>query len=204
MKIEKLTENKIRVLVNFSDLNIEHLSSKNFINEALENSVLLADILKKAENEVGFNTDGCKLLIESFSSPENILVFTITKYISEMQKKKLTLKRKNLNFASLRTVFKFDDFEDFCLFCEQMNRFNLLDIKNISKNISLYLYNNTYFLIFKHIDTCSSFNKTFLSVLSEFATSLAFTTSFESKLLEHGKLIIKHNAILTGIKYFAH
>ena len=36
-------------------------------------------MLEQAKKEVGFNTDGCKLLIESFTS-DDILIFTITKY----------------------------------------------------------------------------------------------------------------------------
>lgn len=204
MKIEKLTENKIRVLINPSDLDIPDLSTQAFVTEALENHFLLADILKKAEIEVGFNTDGCKLLIESFSSSENILVFTITKYSPKVQKKKLSIKKKTLDFINSNMVFKFENFEDFCLLCERINQINSFNIKNLTKNISLHLYNNTYFLLIKNIDINYDFIKTFCLLATEFATPFFYSTSFESKLLEHGKVIFKNNAILNGIKYFAH
>lgn len=202
MKIEKITENKIRVLFNSSDFNFEHLSSKNFIAETLQNSFLLAEILKKAENEVGFNTDGCRLLIESFSSSENILVFTITKYTSEAQKRKLIVRKKDNNYEKLSTVFQFETFENFCLLCTRIKQSNLMKKKEFFKNISLYLYNNTYFLIIKNVSIYDDLLKSLISLVSEFATPVKTTHSFENKLLEHGKLIIKHNAILTGIKYF--
>lgn len=202
MKIEKITENKIRVLFNSSDFNFEHLSSKNFIAETLQNSFLLAEILKKAENEVGFNTDGCKLLIESFSSSENILVFTITKYTPEAQKRKLIVRKKHTYYENLRTVFQFETFENFCLLCTRIKQSNLMKKKEFLKNISLYLYNNTYFLIIKNVSIYDDLLKSLISLISEFATPVKTTYSFENKLLEHGELIIKHNAILAGIKYF--
>ncbi len=204
MKIEKLTENKIRVLINPSDFDIENLSPMSFIDKALESNFLLADILKKAECEVGFNTDGCKLLVESFSSSENILVFTITKYSPKVQKKKITAKKKYSVCENSNFVFKFDDFEDFCLLCERINQVNTFDMKNFSKKLSLYFYDNTYFLLVKDIDACCNSARTFICLLNEFATSLPLTFGLESKLLEHGKVIMKNNAILTGIKHFVH
>ena len=204
MKIEKLTENKIRVLINPSDFDIENLSPMTFIDKALESNFLLADILKKAECEVGFNTDGCKLLIESFSSSENILVFTITKYSTKTQKKKITAKKKNFTCTNSNSVFRFDSFEDFCLLCERINQLSIVDIKKFSKSISLYLYDNTYFLLVKNVDVSCDFSRAFLCLIEEFANPLPFTLGLESKLLEHGEIIMKNNAILTGIKYFAH
>ena len=206
MKIEKLTENKIRVLINPSDFDIENLSPMTFIDTALESNFLLADILKKAECEVGFNTDGCKLLVESFSSSENILVFTITKYSPKVQKKKITTKKKFNGCAHPNSVFKFDNFEDFCLLCERINQVatSKADIKNLFKDISLYLYDDTYFLLVKNVDTCCDISRAFMCLVSEFAKPLTLTLGFESKLLEHGKVVMKNNAILTGINYFVH
>ena len=45
--------------------------------------------------------------------------------------------------------------------------------------------------------------KSFYSIASEFLTPVHYSSNFESKLLEHGKVIIKGNAIMTGIKYFS-
>ena len=202
MKIERLTENKIRVLINSSDFDIENVDITAFLSQTLEDNFLLSNILKKANDEIGFNTDGCKLLIESFLSSENILVFTITKYAAKVQKKKLMVKRKIFSINGSTAVFKFDSFEDFCLLCERIDDDILYSLKKIIKKNSLYCYHDTYYLIFKDIDVNNKFFSTLYFLVLEFAIPLANSSNFESKLLEHGKIIIKNNAILTGIKYF--
>ena len=81
MKIEKLTENKIRVVINLDDLMKKDLDSHSIMTKSVETQGLILDILLKAEKELGFKTEGCKLLIEAFSCGEDAFVFTITKYV---------------------------------------------------------------------------------------------------------------------------
>ena len=212
MKIEKLTDNKIRIIVNLDDLKEKNIDSKALIDKPAETQNLILDILVKAEKEVGFNTDGCKLLIEAFSSSEGIFVFTITKYkdtslkdssLSTSQtKRKIVVKKKTVNPNSENSIFKFSDFEEFCKLCNYINNINDLNIKKLAKTISLYLYNNTYFLVVADVNTKYEHLNRFYSIVSEFATLCSHSNIFESKLFEHGKPIFRKNAISLGIKYF--
>lgn len=209
MKIEKLTENKIRVIVNPSDLKLKNIDIHLLMTKALEKQTFFTNMLEQAKKEVGFNTEGCKLLIEAFSSSDDIIIFTITKYYikdSSTSKntlsKRLTVKRKTINLSNKQAIYKFDNFEEFCNFCECLNKINNFDIKTFSKNISLHLYNNTYYLLIKNINTTYTNSNIFYSITSEFAKMLSFSNSFANKLIEHGKIIIKNNAITTCIKYF--
>lgn len=211
MKIEKLTENKIRVIVNSSDLKLKNLDIHLLMSKALEKQTFFANMLEKAKEEVGFNTDGCRLLIEAFSTSDDILIFTITKYStqdinvsSNTSRKKLTVKRKTLDLLKKQAIYRFENFEEFCNFCECISKVNNFDVKNFSKNISLYLYNNTYYLLVKNINTAYINANIFYSITSEFAKPLSYSNSFENKLVEHGKVIIKRTAIITGIKYFVY
>ena len=208
MKIEKLTEDKIRIIVNPSDLELENLDMKSIMTKAIDRQGFFVHMLEKAKDEVGFNTDGCKLLIEAFSSSDDILVFTITKY-SEKEplknidsSKKLTVKRKSLNIKNKEAIYRFRSFDEFCDFCECINKEYKFDIKKLSKNAYLYLYNNTYYLFVKNIVIEETALKNFYSIASEFLIPVHYSNNFENKLLEHGKLIIKGNSIVTGIKYF--
>ena len=72
MKIEKLTENKIRVIMNFKDIENNTNDLHSFFNNMANSQNIFLDILEKAEKEVNFHTEGCKLLIEAFSSSDDI------------------------------------------------------------------------------------------------------------------------------------
>lgn len=211
MKIEKLTEDKIRIIVSSSDLELENLDIESIMSKAIERQGFFTYMLEKAKDEVGFNTDGCKLLIEAFSTSDDILVFTITKYSAQDTNNKvlnpnkvgLKVKRKSLNITNKQALYKLKSFDEFCDFCECITKEYKFDIKKLSKNTYLYLYNNTYYLFMKNIIIDNIALKSFYSIASEFLTPIHYSNNFESKLLEHGKLIIKGNAIITGIKYFA-
>ena len=51
MKIEKLTENKIRVIVKPSDLDIKNLDIRSFMTKALKEQNFFTNMLKKAKEE---------------------------------------------------------------------------------------------------------------------------------------------------------
>ncbi len=204
MKIEKLTENKIRVIINSNELGLNHISVHSLMTKALETQEIFSDILKKAEKEVNFYTDGCKLLIETFSSLDDIFVFTITKYLPEndTKKKKLTAKRKSFNKISQHSICRFETFDTFCHFCNKIKCLHRIDVNKLAKNTALYLWKDTYFLVLRDIHTSCDEVNLFYSALSEFGKPLSFSDNFESKLLEHGKVVIKKDAIRVGIKYF--
>ena len=58
MKIEKLTEDKIRVIINLNELNIneDNCHNTNFVmTKAIESQDFFLNILNRAEKEVNFN-----------------------------------------------------------------------------------------------------------------------------------------------------
>ena len=208
MKIEKLTENKIRVIVNLEDLKKNNLDYHTIMEKPIESQKLFLEMLLRAEKEVGFYTEGYKLLVEAFSSSDGFFVFTITKYMEKTTtppnkvKVKAKKKTKTLDVKSEHAVYKFSAFETFCELCNSLNCLPNFSSKKLAKNISLYLYNDTYYIVLSHIHTEYEQIQSFYSVISEFATLVSHSETFELKLLEHGKAIMKKNAIETGIKYF--
>ena len=80
MKIEKLTDNKIRIILNIDELpekiiDLHTLSQNNSTVHSLFKKILV-----EAEKQVGFKVQNCRLLIEAFSTSEGYIVFTLTKY----------------------------------------------------------------------------------------------------------------------------
>lgn len=206
MKIEKLTENKIRIIVNSYDLENKNLDFKALLSRTLDSQGFFLDMLEKAKTEVGFNTDGCKILVEAFSTTDEYLIFTITKYIDKSNTqtgKRPKLKMKNLNISATKAIYKLDNFDVFCDLCTYLNN-NFSNITKISKCSSLYLYNNNYYLLIRNNNISKDIMQNFYISISEFLSMANLSSNFENKLFEHGKAIIKNNAILTGIKYFVH
>ncbi len=206
MKIEKLTENKIRIIVNSYDLENKNLDFKALLSRTLDSQGFFLDMLEKAKTEVGFNTDGCKILVEAFSTTDEYLIFTITKYIDKSNTqtgKRPKVKMKNLNISATKAIYKLDNFDVFCDLCTYLNN-NFSNITKISKCSSLYLYNNNYYLLIRNNNISKDIMQNFYISISEFLSMANLSSNFENKLFEHGKAIIKNNAILTGIKYFVH
>lgn len=202
MKIEKLTDNKIRIIVDSYDLEKSNLNLNKISTIALEKHTFFLDLLEKAKSEVGFESSGCKLVIESFIADDDFLVFTLTKY-SCQEKKRPIAKRKKVLISNNTAVYRFGTLNNFIDFCNYIKnsksdfKENIISIKSY-----LYCYNNTYFLLLKNINNSYKNNKNFNSLVSEFANYISYSNLFENKLLEYGDIIIKNNAIEKGIKYF--
>ena len=207
MKIEKLTENKIRIILNLEDIASRNLDLHSFMSNSIDSQNFFKDILIKAEEEVGFDTVNCKLLIEALASIDGNFIFTITKFApskdsEESFKKKVVVRRKTTNLSENTVTYGFNSFDEFCSFCEFMHNNNFKDLKYLAKNIALYNYKNTYYLVISNINTDFKYLNNFYAYISEFAKLINHSNNFESKLLEHGKVIFKNNAINKGIKFF--
>lgn len=201
MKIEKLTENKIRAIIKQEDIKNKNVNLEELVQTSVDSQDLLLDILEKAKQELDFNIDGCKLLIETFSSSDDIFIFTITKYnVSNNKKKYLSAKRKISPTDNYVNFFKFSNFDDFCNFCNSVGN---LQTKRLYKSAILYLYNNKIYLLISKLNASHKNYKLFYSYILEFSRQIFYSKNFEAKLKEHGKIIIKNNALNIGIKYFS-
>ncbi len=207
MKIEKLTENKIRITLRKDDFKDKSINLQEIILNDSDSHNLFLEILNRAEKEVNFDTNGHKLLIETFFSGNDICIFTITKYIETIKKKpkkNLKTKRKLQTFNSSSLIYKFNEFEDFCAFCDFINNINNIELKGLFKICILYNYNNAYYLAFDNINLSHKSLNVFFSSLQEFSSLFRCNKNFKYKLKEHAEVIIKNNAISTGIKYFTY
>ena len=126
-----------------------NLDYQTIMEKPIESQKLFLELLLKAEKEVGFYTEGYKLLVEAFSSPDGLFVFTITKYIEKpttpSNKPKVTPKKKikNVNPKSNTSIYKFSSFEEFCEFCTAMHHIPNFQSKQLAKTIAFYLFNDT-------------------------------------------------------------
>lgn len=217
MKIEKLTENKIRIIVKQEELKDKSLDLQTIMTKAAVSQGLFLEILEKARREVGFETEGRKLLIEAFSSGDDVMVFTITRYDSPADNKvdgsslplafnpfgkSLRVKRKiNMVPKADFSAYRFDSFEEFCSFCGSLKEHSHISTYRLACS-SLYLYKGAYFLVLSNINLQNKSLLNFYSCLSEFGTFCTHDGRFESRLKEYGKCVMKRNAIGVGMKFF--
>lgn len=209
MKIEKLTENKIRIILNVEDLETNHIDFNSVLNNTPETQTLILSILNQAEKEVGFYVQDSKILIEAIASFDGDFVFTITKTPPQtngltFSRKKPKAKRKSLKIDSDSIIYSFKNFNEFCDFCKALHIEFLSheNIKMICKNTSLYFYENTYYLLISDINKNYEYLGMFFSVISEFTDRVNNYKNFDAKLIEHGKPIFKTNAISDTINIF--
>ncbi len=82
MQIEKITENKIRIILNMQDLQEKNIDLHSFMSNSIESQDLFYDMLDRAEKEVGFKTKDYKLIIEALAVPERKFYFNCNSYCS--------------------------------------------------------------------------------------------------------------------------
>lgn len=207
MKIEKLTDNKIRIIINVEELSEKNIDIFNLPSSKEKIYDLFDGILKEAEKQVGFKAQDCRLLIEAFSASEGYIVFTFTKYKNNTTPakptKKLKYKRKTYTNNYKNAIYKFNNFEEFCNFSTYCNSTKLSDLKQLAKNISLYEYNNFYYLILSNINKNFVNINLFYTSISEFSNLASTSILFKSKIQEYGNVIFKANAIKNTIKFFS-
>jgi len=208
MKIEKLTDNKIRIILNIDDLAKKNIDVHSLIKNTDGTQIFLKNILKEAQKEVGFEVDDSKLLIEAFISTEGFFVLTFTKIDNNSVSKKHNVptpkaKRKIIDSSTNFAIYKFNTFDEFCSFCTYINNSSLNNITKLAKKISLYEYKSEYFLVLSEIHTDFKELSLFYIMISEFAKLASNSPSFIATLSEYGNILFKNNAIKNGINYFS-
>lgn len=181
MKIEKIHFNKIKVTFTPDDL-IEH----NLTPDAVKNNSpsvqnLLMNIVRRAEEETGFNAADCRLMVEALAGRDDTMVMYITRIDSEDAlgeamnaiKRKIRLKVKpSGNAREQRVCITFADFEDVL---------RLAALVSSDEKGELYFYKEQYHLIVP----CTA-----PSFFSEFGKTVT-DEKLCSLIAEHGKLVSK-------------
>lgn len=205
MQFEKLNENKIRITLSHKDLEEKNIDFHSFMANPIQSQDLFFDMLDEAEKQIGFVTKDYQIRIEALAMSSGDFILTITRVIPDAStktpvRKKVKIKRKSTAINSLHTVYKFNCYDDFYYFMKFIKNQNI-NIKIISKNITLYEYKNTYYLVFDEIDTDSPLTRKIYSLITEFGTYVNNSELFIRKLNESGKIIIKNNSILNYMNY---
>ena len=126
-------------------------------------------------------------MVETILSSEGGFIFTITKLVDN----------ESIDNNNSYKVFRFKNFDNFISFCKYIKNMNYFNAKKLSKDFSLVLYENTYYLSILNIDNLSPH---LLLALTEFSDTMSYSPYIDGFLNEYGKIIFNGDAICKCIK----
>lgn len=207
MKIEKISENKVRITLSIEELEKRKITLKDIEKNSSVAKELFMDLLEESNLDEDFIIDDSHLYIEASSDNNNLFVVTITriddmpdlrKYqLNQTKLKQISRKKNNtpkkpkfIKYTVDSNVYSFKNLDNILKLCEISKKEKLFFGKN-----SMYKYNTTYFLVFNKSSIKNpKFLKTYV-FLSEFCENYYSYELFETVIKERAKLIIENNAL---------
>jgi len=201
MRIEKISENKIRIFVTFDDLEERDIDLSSFNYNSPETQELFWDLMEQAELELGFETHESQLCIEAVTDVEQGFVITITridedgdfesihKFIkNRYRRNELRIKKKTGNICSTVMIYNVDSFDDLCQLCARMKPLYIGES-------SVYRCEGSYYLVLKRMGGLDHNLTRLESVLAEYGDRVLNVLFFEGYLNEYGCLMVEKDAI---------
>ena len=188
MKIEKLSDNKIKITLDVNDLKTRNIDAKSFIYNSPESQDLFWDVMQEAESRYGFSVEESMVYVEAHVNNNGLFTLIVTKTAPSQNapigKQKKTapsfkLRRKESNLSLNNSIFKFNNLE------------SLIDYAKIAKNYelggnALYSYNNSYYL---YAETMPNYS------ILEFANKENNFNLIKSRINEYGKVLYTADAL---------
>lgn len=218
MKIEKVSDNRIKIMFDSNELEENNISVHSFLANSENTKKLFMAILDIADEEFGFNVKNCKINYETISFDNKKFVIIITKSLCSTKKISNTspynlleiCNQINSDFETETTsnsstnchiynipkkqdilFYRFNSMEDLCCFCTYLGTICL----EINFDNSLYQYGNKYFLQI-NLEKMNTLERTAItSIMSEYTDSIALSELAILKFNEICDIIIQNNAI---------
>ncbi len=182
MKIEKLTENKLKVMFSSTELEDNNISIHSFLANSKETQNFFLAILNIANEDLNFELNTSQITYDTISFSNKYFVIIITK--------KDSTKNSFMNVYE-DIFFKFNNANELFEFCDVLKSIlPTLDFKS-----TLYQYNNIYFLKFDFSDLDSFTINRILLIILEFKNYIKFSDLSLSHFEEFSNVIIKDSAI---------
>ncbi len=208
MKIERISENIIRVTITYTDLeerNVD-LNALNYNTPAAQE--FFWDLMEQAEDQLGFSLTDSQLIIEPVPDSNDGFVINITKvdedgefesihkYIkNRMKKSDLRVKKKSRKVSSPLLIYSFRSLNDISELAEKLDM-------HYSGETTLYKCRDTYYLTLAKNGLLSSDMKMFELMLAEYGTKISNINFIEGYLNEYGEKIIEYNALEVLQKFY--
>ena len=211
MRFEKLSNDKIRIILDLQDLEDNDIDYQSFMSNSSDSQKLFMEILDEAEEQIVFITKDYKLMIEALATIDGDFIITVTRSLPDFdiasvyKKRTIKAKRKSNKLTTDTIIYEFNNFDDIFDFVLLLKNLNISGLNAFTKDFALYTYKNNYYLVMDNIDKNFDAIKTFLCALTEFGKSINNSNLFKSRLNEYGTLLVKNNfykALSKNLKWY--
>ena len=213
MKIEKVNENQIRCTLSKKELADRQIKLSELAYGSEKAKGLFRDMIEQANYEFGFEADDIPLMIEAIplSGEKIILQITKVEYPEELDTRFSKFseveddEEENFSESSVLPEFQNEKADEITNLTKMFEFKNLEQIERLSYVLSgfyrgendLYkdeIKSRLFLLVQKSNHTPEEFNKV-CNVISEYAIHRKYAPAKEAYLKEHGKLLVKGNAL---------
>ncbi len=198
MRIERLSESKIKIIIDAADIRAWNVDLKNFIDNTPEAQDMFYHALKRAEQDVNFCIGGSQLMVETLPLADNGFVMMVSKLentaaVAEalqragkrVKQTEFKIRRRSRAHSLLR-IFRFDDFDSLCDGVREI-------FETYIGESRLIKYQGEFYLELMPRDSVGLFE--IENILSEFSFKMQEPLTLQGVLNEHGLVMMKDDAV---------
>lgn len=222
MRLEKISEDKLKIIFDSNELNENNISVHSFLSNSVESQKFLLAILEIANEDFGFDSSNSEISYETFSFKNQCFIIFVTKNIPQNTSSFLQISNSSKTTTSnfLRDINTTSNLSDYFVrknsqnfkntinknlsyysFFQNINDLfdfcNYINSLNIQLNLqsSLYRYNNLFFIEIKNISKEPSKINMYFAISSEFQNTYILSKNTSQRLKEFSDLLISNTAI---------
>lgn len=207
MRIERINENKIKVLIDDVEAKERNITIKNICDNTPEVQQMFWQAIRLAKESVDFSIDGAKLFVETIPACESGIGMLITKVSNDSELEEAVnncsykgrLRRSELKpmkkeeAIQRKYIYCFETFDSVCAAAGELSdRYRGVSV--------LYKLNEKFYMYLIPAEPISQCEAEI--VLSEFAVRQANGQYMHGRLNEYGTVMIENNAIEVLSEYF--
>lgn len=190
MRMERLSQDKIRIFLTFDDLTERGIQKEDMWREIPKVHELFSEMMDQAYNELGFDASG-PLAVEVFAMPAQGMVVIVTRGKLERDADSVTEDEEEVYEMEVTLeqseaiIYRFRDIEDVIGAAKTLSG-------HLTDEGRMYRYQNQWLLCFDPAGLESTSYHALIAVLAEYGEA---TSTTPAVLEEYGKLIIASNAV---------
>ena len=212
MKVEKIGENQIKLILTSADLKENNLKLEELIKPSDKTQDLFRGLMEKAFSQCGFEVDNTPLMVEATPISVDGLMIIVTKLPDKnSQKDNMALISQNKDLRRYKkkgvaALKKEPASEENIIIYSFLCLDNAIDASvRIAEKFTgfseLYKYNHKYFLLLQ--SNKKENDETMEFVLNEYGNRYASNVLTKYYLMEHGNILIHNPAVKTIYDNFA-